>query len=125
MRTGAITVNYLLSDHPSFHSGQALGSNAVAADTIGIRLSEVRYKPWGEDRYNYNTSPTSYRYTGQRQEAAPEYRRRNGRLWIVGGMLGGWRAGGIIDSCGARFGVRYVMSASHHNLQLATIIASI
>jgi RHS repeat-associated protein len=54
------TVKYLLSDH--------LGSNAVVADTSGVRTSEVRYKAWGEDRYSYGTSPTSYRYTGQRVE---------------------------------------------------------
>jgi hypothetical protein len=30
-----------------------------------------------------------------------------------GGMLGGWRGGGIMDSCGTRFGVRWVMSAIH------------
>jgi hypothetical protein len=27
------------------------------------------------------------------------------------GMLGGWRDGGIRNLCGARFGVRWVMSA--------------
>jgi RHS repeat-associated protein len=62
MRTGSSTVNYLLSDH--------LGSTSVVADVSGVRTSEVRYKAWGEDRYSYGTSPTSYRYTGQRQEAS-------------------------------------------------------
>ena len=56
------TQNFMLSDH--------LGSTTVVADVNGIRSSEVRYKPWGEDRYSYGTTPTSYRYTGQRQEAS-------------------------------------------------------
>ncbi len=30
----------------------------------------MRYKAWGEDRYTSGTIPTTYRYTGQRQEAA-------------------------------------------------------
>jgi RHS repeat-associated protein len=29
---------------------------------------EVRYKAWGEDRLSTGTTPTSYRYTGQRSE---------------------------------------------------------
>jgi RHS repeat-associated protein len=46
------------------------GSTAVMTDkTTGTLTSEVRYKAWGEDRYSYGTSPTSYRYTGQRQES--------------------------------------------------------
>jgi RHS repeat-associated protein len=48
-----------------------------------VRTSEVRYKAWGEDRYTYGTSPTSYRYTGQRQEAAPGYWRGIG-LYFYG-----------------------------------------
>ena len=60
MRTGTSTVNYLLTDQ--------LGSTALAADTSGNRTSEVRYKPWGEDRYVYGTVPTTYKFTGQRQE---------------------------------------------------------
>ena len=64
MRTGSSTVNFLLGDH--------LGSTSVVADTSGIRANEVRYKPWGTDRYVYGTAaeycrtPTSIRFTGQR-----------------------------------------------------------
>jgi RHS repeat-associated protein len=62
VRTGASTVNYLLSDH--------LGSTAVTTDLNGVRTSEVRYMPWGADRYTYGTTPTTMRYTGQRSEAS-------------------------------------------------------
>ncbi len=46
------------------------GSTAVVADAEGNKVAEVRYKAWGEDRYTFGTTPTTYRYTGQRQEAA-------------------------------------------------------
>jgi RHS repeat-associated protein len=57
------TKNFILADH--------LGSTPVVADINGAQVSETRYMPWGEDRYTYGTSPTTYRYTGQRQEATP------------------------------------------------------
>ena len=60
MRNGS-TLKLTLSDH--------LGSMAVVTDLEGVRTGEVRYMPWGSDRYTYGTTPTSYRYTGQRQES--------------------------------------------------------
>jgi RHS repeat-associated protein len=33
-------------------------------------LSELRYKAWGETRYSSGTTPSKYRYTGQREEAS-------------------------------------------------------
>jgi RHS repeat-associated protein len=51
---------YLFADH--------LGSVAVTSDLNGAKLSEVRFMPWGADRYTYGSAPTSYRYTGQRIE---------------------------------------------------------
>jgi RHS repeat-associated protein len=56
MRT-ASTLNYLLSDQ--------LGSTSVTTNDTGQRISELRYKPWGEVRYTYGTTPTKYTYTGQ------------------------------------------------------------
>jgi RHS repeat-associated protein len=56
------TVYYLLSDH--------LGSTAVTANNTGGWNGEVRYYAFGGTRYNQGTSPTTYRYTGQRQESA-------------------------------------------------------
>lgn len=32
-------------------------------------MAEVRYRAWGEDRYTSGATPTTYRYTGQRNEA--------------------------------------------------------
>ncbi|MBI5825230.1 MAG: RHS repeat-associated core domain-containing protein [Chloroflexi bacterium] len=59
-------VEYFLSDH--------LGSTSISTDTAGVKVSEMRYKPWGEVRYAWtnapaNTSPayalTRYTFTGQ------------------------------------------------------------
>ena len=46
------------------------GSTAVVADMSGVRTSEARYKPWGESRYSSGTLPTTYKFTGQREEAS-------------------------------------------------------
>jgi len=56
------TVYYLLGDH--------LGSTAVTVNSSGGWNGEVRYKAFGETRYNSGSTPTTYRYTGQRQESA-------------------------------------------------------
>jgi len=62
MRDGG-TVYFLLTDH--------LGSTAVTADGNGARTAELWYKPWGEYRGTpYGTTPTSYRFTGQREDAS-------------------------------------------------------
>jgi RHS repeat-associated protein len=60
MRKGTDAPNWLLGDH--------LGSTAITANSSGGKLAEVRYKAWGEKRYTNGTTPTSFRYTGQRQE---------------------------------------------------------
>jgi len=54
MREGS-TLSWLLSDH--------LGSTSITAGDSGARSGEVRYRPWGEDRFTWGTTPTSYRYT--------------------------------------------------------------
>lgn len=61
MRDGS-TLKFLVGDH--------LGSTSLTVDTNAVRISEVRYKPWGETRYTYGTTTTTYRFTGQRQESA-------------------------------------------------------
>ena len=60
MRRGANSLYWLLGDH--------LGSQAITADGSGGKISEVRYYPWGGDRYYAYTSSTTYRFTGQRTE---------------------------------------------------------
>jgi YD repeat-containing protein len=60
MRRGSSFLYWLLGDH--------LGSQAITADANGGKISEVRYTPWGEDRYYAYTSSTTFRFTGQRTE---------------------------------------------------------
>ena len=57
-KDGVLT--YLLTDQ--------LGSTSLAADASGAKISEMRYKPWGEVRYESPSGslPTDYTYTGQR-----------------------------------------------------------
>jgi RHS repeat-associated protein len=58
MRQGSSTVYWLLGDY--------LGSTAITASSSGSKVGELRYKAWGETRYSSGTTPTSFRYTGQR-----------------------------------------------------------
>jgi RHS repeat-associated protein len=51
------TLNYLLGDH--------LGSTSLTTDAAGNKVSEERYKAWGEVRYATEGVPTKYQYTGQ------------------------------------------------------------
>ncbi|MCI0558151.1 MAG: RHS repeat-associated core domain-containing protein, partial [Nitrososphaera sp.] len=52
------TLYFLANDH--------LGSTSIVIDTNGVKISEMRYKPWGETRYELGNLPTDYQYTGQR-----------------------------------------------------------
>jgi len=51
---------YTLGDH--------LGSTSITVDESGAVVAELRYKAWGETRYATGDTPTTWRYTGQRQE---------------------------------------------------------
>jgi RHS repeat-associated protein len=52
------TLYWLLGDH--------LGSTSITANSGGGLYAELRYKPWGEERYtNGVTTPTRRQYTGQ------------------------------------------------------------
>jgi RHS repeat-associated protein len=42
-----------------------LGSTSLVTDASGNIVSELRYRPWGETRYNSGSTPTRYQYTGQ------------------------------------------------------------
>jgi RHS repeat-associated protein len=66
MRTGNSTgqttgLNWLFGDH--------LGSTSITADSSGNRSGELRYKGWGELRFTSGTTPTSFQFTGQRNES--------------------------------------------------------
>jgi len=63
----SMEVEYMLGDH--------LGSTSVTTDSTGAKVSEMRYKPWGEVRYHWldstlTTTPAYklpvYTFTGQR-----------------------------------------------------------
>ena len=56
------TLYWLLSDH--------LGSTSITANSSGSKTAELRYKAWGETRYTYGTTQTTFRYTGQREESS-------------------------------------------------------
>ncbi len=60
MREGSSDPKWLLADH--------LSSSTITASYTGSRLAELAYEAWGENRYSYGATPTTYRYTGQRQE---------------------------------------------------------
>jgi len=61
----SMSVEYLLGDH--------LGSTSITTDVNGAKVSEMRYKPWGEVRYSWTAGPSttpaytlpSYTFTGQ------------------------------------------------------------
>jgi RHS repeat-associated protein len=50
-------LRFLLSDH--------LGSTSITTDSNGSKISELRYKPWGEVRFSWGPTPTDHTYTGQ------------------------------------------------------------
>ena len=68
VRTGSSTLNFLLGDHTSLPLSTGRGSTAITASSGGALSAELRYYAWGETRYASGTTPTTYRFTGQRQE---------------------------------------------------------
>ena len=54
------TLSYLLADH--------LGSTSITASSSGAKVAELRYNAWGDTRYTWGTTPTTFRYTGQREQ---------------------------------------------------------
>jgi RHS repeat-associated protein len=48
-----------------FMFGDHLGSTSLMTFANGNKVSETRYKAWGEVRYASGTTPTKYQYTGQ------------------------------------------------------------
>ena len=54
--------NYLRGDHLG-------GTNVTANGTNGAELGRVLYRPWGETRLSSGSTPTTWRFTGQREDA--------------------------------------------------------
>jgi RHS repeat-associated protein len=63
-------VNYGSNNGLFWLTGDHLGSTSVTANSSGTKTAEVRYKPWGEDRYTSGSTLTTFKYTGQRQESS-------------------------------------------------------
>jgi RHS repeat-associated protein len=55
-------LSYLLPDHLG-------GTHITASGTNGTETGKLLYKPWGETRYSAGTTPTTWRFTGQREDA--------------------------------------------------------
>jgi len=61
-----------LTDEVYYLFGDHLGSTSVIADSSGNKVSEMRFKPWGELRYSWfdpgtlEGIPTDFTFTGQR-----------------------------------------------------------
>jgi len=41
----------------------------ITASSSGAKSAEIRYYPWGKERYTYSTTSTTYHFTGQRLES--------------------------------------------------------
>lgn len=52
-------MRYLLGDH--------LDWTTLTTDSYGDRQAELRRYAYGKTRYTYSTTPTAFRFTGQRQ----------------------------------------------------------
>jgi hypothetical protein len=108
MRKGSSTLNYMLGDHPSPGLGTGLGSTAITADSSGGKAAEIRYYPWGTERYTYGTTPTSYHFTGQRLESGIG-------LYYYGARWSPGKAPGTGDPAAGRFiQVDSIMSGKHY-----------
>jgi hypothetical protein len=63
-----MTVEYYLGDH--------LGSTSITTDSSGAKVSELRYKPFGEIRYAWTSAPVTAREVSQ-----VCYNSKRGVLW--------------------------------------------
>ncbi len=58
--TGTTGLSWLLGDH--------LGSTSLTVSVTAVKTGELRYKPFGETRYSYGSTPTTFKFTGQREQ---------------------------------------------------------
>jgi RHS repeat-associated protein len=102
MRVGS-TLSYLFGDH--------LGSTAITADSNGAKTAEVRYAAWGSDRYIWGTTPTTYRFTGQRLEASFGLYFYNARWFDP--LLGRWAQADTVTEEGVQGLDRYAYALNN------------
>jgi RHS repeat-associated protein len=88
MRDTSGALKFLLGDH--------IGSTSITTNSSGVKSAELRYYPWGGQRWSSGTIPTSFRYTGQRLESSIGLYFYNAR-WSPG------RAPGTGDPAAGRF----------------------
>jgi len=62
-------------------SAPLLGSTSITVDASGGASGELRYLPFGETRYSNGQTPTSFRYTGQREDSTINLYRSNSRWY--------------------------------------------
>ncbi len=62
MRVGSNAPSYLLGDH--------LGSTSLTTNSSGGKVAELRYYPYGGTGFSSGTTPTSYQFTGQRNDSS-------------------------------------------------------
>ncbi len=70
------TLKYLLADH--------LGSTAITTTNVRARQTELRYFAYGKTRYTFGAPPTSFKYTGQRQQVNANEMYFYGARWYDG-----------------------------------------
>ncbi len=58
--SGTTGLSWLFGDH--------LGSTSLTVDMSAARTGELRFKPYGEYRFTFGTTPTTFDFTGQRVE---------------------------------------------------------
>jgi hypothetical protein len=61
----------------------SLGSTAVTANADGSKKAELRYEAWGENRYTWGDTPTTYRFTGQREDDTIGLYFYNARYYVL------------------------------------------
>ncbi len=58
------------TDVLTYLHGDHLGSTSLTTDKDGALVSEVRYSPYGKERWTNDTTPTDFGFTNQRNEAS-------------------------------------------------------
>jgi hypothetical protein len=82
---GAGVLYWLVGDHPSASLRIGLRSTTLVLDQNGAKVDEIRYYPYGAERWPLDrTFPTDYRFTGQKYEAGVGGLYQMGARWYAG-----------------------------------------
>ena len=83
---GSSTLNYLLGDHLDSQAAQTQCRQDITANSSWVETGELRYYPWGTERYTSGTTPTIPRWrSGQAPRFTSESMKtlQGGRDWRV------------------------------------------